>query len=90
MFLVNQIIFWDCLSRRSIFFYVSGCGCSQYLPENLQEFLPTYLVSLEGKRRWLMEEKNSQKATNKRLSTYLLKVKIYQLQSQYPSVLQLR
>lgn len=63
------------------FFYVSGCGCSKYLPENLQEFLPTYLVSLEGKRRWLMKERkkkkpsHTQKTTNKKLLTCLLKIR---------------
>lgn len=32
-----------------------GVGGIKYLPESIQEFLPTYLVSLEGERRWLIE-----------------------------------
>lgn len=60
-----------------------GVGVLKYLPENLQEFLPTYLVSLEGER-WLVEEKNLTKSHQQKAAYMSVKGKIHRLQSQWP------
>lgn len=61
-----------------------GVGVLKYLPENLQEFLPTYLVSLEGERRWLVEEKNLTKSHQQKAAYVSVKGKTHGLQSQWP------
>lgn len=40
-----------------------------------RNFLPTHLVSLEGERRWLMEEEKITKSHQQKATYALLKVK---------------